>query len=345
MDNQQHIDALDGLRGLAALIVAVSHFTNETDFLDGILGHGAGQIGVMIFFALSGFLMAHLYMQRELRSITLLLFFSRRIARVVPLYFLVVISSYCLWRLRGEAWPLFPVTSESLIENLFFLKGVSILWTIAVEFQFYIFFPLIWFLGRKSKTIILVITIIYVFLISLAGYPKEPVLLRSVPFFMAGVFISTIPNLNNKNISNAIFVICLIATIISFPRIITPIEFHLGLTADPIKYVIVWESKFYLILIPSLVWSALSAPWAKLLLGHQSVRYLGTISYSFYLIHMPILELMEYKYSIKNNVFLFLVIYVSITIALSVISYVFIERPSGQAIRYITGRKWWISAS
>jgi len=40
---------LDGLRGLAAIIVLVSHVSNETGLWGNLLGHGGGRIGVMIF--------------------------------------------------------------------------------------------------------------------------------------------------------------------------------------------------------------------------------------------------------------------------------------------------------
>jgi peptidoglycan/LPS O-acetylase OafA/YrhL len=59
------IRKLNTLRGLAALIVVISHFSNATNWLSGRLGKGAGQFGVMLFFILSGFLMSYLYMSKE----------------------------------------------------------------------------------------------------------------------------------------------------------------------------------------------------------------------------------------------------------------------------------------
>ena len=59
------IRKLNTLRGLAALIVVVSHYSNATLIMGGLLGFGGGQFGVMIFFVLSGFLMSYLYLGRE----------------------------------------------------------------------------------------------------------------------------------------------------------------------------------------------------------------------------------------------------------------------------------------
>ena len=63
-----NIPALDGLRGLAAVIVLVSHVSNNVGLWGGVLGHGGGQIGVMIFFVLSGYLMGFLYLDRPFNS-------------------------------------------------------------------------------------------------------------------------------------------------------------------------------------------------------------------------------------------------------------------------------------
>ena len=80
------IAQLDGLRGLAALIVVVSHYSNETLLWGGVLGKGGGQTGVMLFFLLSGFLMAHLHLGEAFTARNVGRYALRRIARVYPLF-------------------------------------------------------------------------------------------------------------------------------------------------------------------------------------------------------------------------------------------------------------------
>ena len=113
-----HIAALDGLRGLAAIVVIVSHFTNGSGLFGGAFGHGAGQIGVMLFFCLSGFLMSHLYLDRPFNLDCLAEFTRRRLARIAPLYILVVLVSYAL------AMPnvYHAVNAENLWRHLYFSR-------------------------------------------------------------------------------------------------------------------------------------------------------------------------------------------------------------------------------
>ena len=106
------IRRLNFLRGLAALIVVVSHFSNKTGAWGQLLGRGAGQIGVMLFFMLSGFLMTYIYWKREASQKNLLLFFQSRLARVVPLYLFVVLVSYFF------GWPYKASSSMSFSLNL-----------------------------------------------------------------------------------------------------------------------------------------------------------------------------------------------------------------------------------
>ena len=90
------IRKLNTLPGIAALIVVVSHYSNETDILHGVLGNGAGQFGVMLFFILSGFLMSYLYLNKKLDVENVRYYAVARIARVIPLFVLVVLLSYLL---------------------------------------------------------------------------------------------------------------------------------------------------------------------------------------------------------------------------------------------------------
>lgn len=140
------IRKLNSLRGLAALIVFVAHFSDATHWLDGKLGGAAGQYGVMLFFLLSGFLMSYLYFDREFNRGNIKRYLLARAGRILPLYLLVVFGSYLLSVVGAQG--LYEITDlHSLMAHLLFVYGESVLWSISPEVQFYAVFVGFWFLA------------------------------------------------------------------------------------------------------------------------------------------------------------------------------------------------------
>ncbi len=95
MTEKRNIKALTGLRGFAALLVFVTHASHQRSFLPRSV-HIYGQVGVMLFFVLSGFLLGYLYLERSPSRKQLIRYSAARIGRVVPLYLAVVLLSYAL---------------------------------------------------------------------------------------------------------------------------------------------------------------------------------------------------------------------------------------------------------
>ncbi len=87
------IPVLTGVRGVAAMTVAVAHYCNWLQLAPNLVGAGAGQLGVMLFFALSGFLMGYLYCDQPQGTVRIWDFAVARLARVGPLFVLVVVLS------------------------------------------------------------------------------------------------------------------------------------------------------------------------------------------------------------------------------------------------------------
>src|SRR4051812_33341468 len=93
-----HFPGLDGLRGLGALSVIPAHIEQlKTSFgFDAVFWFPIhAKIGVVLFFTLSGFLITFLLLrERQLRGrISIARFYRRRMLRIWPLYFLIVLSS------------------------------------------------------------------------------------------------------------------------------------------------------------------------------------------------------------------------------------------------------------
>lgn len=146
---QPRYAALDGLRGLAAYTVVVSHYVGSVSkggpaydghtILEPLLQ--AGQVGVMLFFVISGFLMGALYMRTPWTNASARAFYVKRFGRVVPLYYLLVVVSFTLQMTLNSVWPFYYVDSFWRF-MLFWYGGNNVLWTIPVEVQFYAFFPI-----------------------------------------------------------------------------------------------------------------------------------------------------------------------------------------------------------
>lgn len=172
--SSERLPALDGLRGVAVLLVVLAHFYRrellpEADYWTrATMGRifGAGWMGVELFFVLSGFLITGILLDHKNKSGSLLSFYARRCLRIFPLYFLslsviflilphIVVFDEGARRIADQqAWlwtylanlPGIPWVWDD--SNLFLLGHF---WSLFVEEHFYLFWPLILYLlsGRR----------------------------------------------------------------------------------------------------------------------------------------------------------------------------------------------------
>jgi len=325
------IPALAGLRGLAAYIVFVSHFTNQTGFLGGALGHGAGQVGVMLFFALSGFLMAHRYFDAQPSVSEVGRYAQSRAARVLPLYLLVVLASFAL-----PHW-LYPVDSVGrLAEHLLMVKGVSVLWTIPVEVQFYALFPLFWLVavrfGRVAVALLCVALMVWIY----AELPSRPYQLTShAHFFLGGMLAAVaLPLVSLRGrLADAAFLVSIAALALLLPGIREIV------TGEKIASVAqtVWADPMYLLCCVAALLSSVRSPLAGRLLGSGPAAFLGAISYSLYLLHLPILRLLASSGVARTPDELFFVANIAVVVVAAA-SFYWIERPAQTWFRFLTMR-------
>lgn len=169
-----YFENLDGLRFIAFFLVFLRHYFDFSSYKPSsgaenlLLENFAmnGRLGVNLFFVLSGFLITFLLL-KELEGtgkIHVKFFYVRRILRIWPLYFLVVGLNYFVIPLLTHQFSVTAV-KEHLIYNLFFISnfdilntgfvgvgndGLGILWSIAVEEQFYLVWPVLCLLIHKK---------------------------------------------------------------------------------------------------------------------------------------------------------------------------------------------------
>jgi peptidoglycan/LPS O-acetylase OafA/YrhL len=143
-----YLPQLDGLRALAAIAVVFHHNLWRGGGLGGVrTAAHLGDAGVRLFFVLSGFLITGILLRARGAPGALPAFYARRFLRIFPLYYLVVIGVALL----GQ-----PLMRSTLAWNLAYLANfkmalmggfpgppVSHLWTLSVEEQFYLAWPLV----------------------------------------------------------------------------------------------------------------------------------------------------------------------------------------------------------
>jgi peptidoglycan/LPS O-acetylase OafA/YrhL len=139
------------------LLVLVAHGSQNSLVPKTFIFNG-GWLGVVVFFVLSGFLISHLLLEERTRTsrISLANFYTRRALRIWPLYFAVLgtyafvfpfVDQSTFYTLYGStdnslvAYPLF--LQNYLVDNSNQGQGLDILWSLAVEEHFYLFWPLL----------------------------------------------------------------------------------------------------------------------------------------------------------------------------------------------------------
>ena len=175
LEKRKHIPTLDGLRGIAVLMVLFGHFYRRELFAEGSWSRwiggrvfGAGGLGVDLFFVLSGFLITGILLDQRGKKGAFVDFYARRSLRIFPLYFLSL--ALVLWILpffvtfdgaanrivADQVWLWtytinFPGVPWIWDESSLFLLGHF--WSLCVEEHFYLLWPPLAFCLPKKRLI------------------------------------------------------------------------------------------------------------------------------------------------------------------------------------------------
>lgn len=359
---------LDGLRFFAFFAVFIHHavnclgFENQNKYYDFFRTNFLqnGDLGVSFFFALSGFLITYLLLKEKEASgkISIKNFYVRRILRIWPVYFLVVGLCLLVFPLLNNHIPQqFPIgVSTSTLNPWLYLtflgnfdylhNGISnvligVLWSVSVEEQFYLFWPLlIAFIPKKyllpSFLIIMVSSIGYRYFFTegkgmLLSYHS----FSCVTYLAAGAVIAALAT--NENFVNLIKRI---------PKYIIIIIYLIGITMLPFRQYI-WKFGAHYVLVATFVPVALALFFAFIILeqnyGQHSffkisnwkfISSLGKYTYGMYCYHMIVffvvlftLHLMGVE-TVGMNSYAFISIFITSlfsTILISILSYHYFE--------------------
>lgn len=343
---------IQGLRAFAVLAVILFHFNPA--WLPG------GFVGVDIFFVISGFLIASILLKKQQSehynlASTLTYFYTSRFKRIVPAYMatlaLVAIVSAILFIPQD-----FKVFKESAEQALWFSSNnyfanfgdyfapanheqpLLHTWSLAIEIQFYLLAPFILLLTpRKWLATALVLT--STILLAIAEYRLRALqieqqtyysLYARLPEFFVGalvaLFLSKKPLIKN----NALQVLGLAAIVVSI--VFQP---KLG----PFPGLLVLLPTFGAALLLASQPASQPDRAASWLLSNKTSVWIGTLSYSLYLWHWPVLAFLRYYTGAEILPFNYGLLFFALTLMLSILSFYLVEEPlRGKAptkIRYL----------
>ncbi|QEK50322.1 acyltransferase [Pedobacter aquae] len=191
------ITSVDMLRGIAALMVCIFHFTNgNKNYLAS--GHwfrnfgSYGWAGVEIFFIISGFIIPYSLNQSKYTYQNWKDFLIKRISRIEPPYFITILLILAL-NYVSTLSPYFkgkdlPIDYFNLALHIGYLNSFfdhpwlnPVFWTLAIEFQFYLLMALIFPLLIHSSTYVRA-TIVFAYLLSMFFFSSKFIFYYSAYF-------------------------------------------------------------------------------------------------------------------------------------------------------------------
>jgi len=333
----QYRKEINGLRAVAVLPVIFFH--------GGLFGITGGYVGVDIFFVISGYLITSIILEEiEDNRFSILNFYERRARRILPalsaVLVLTTIAAFILMPanlLKSYSHSLLSVTTFS--SNVFFYltsgyfstasdeKPLLHTWSLAVEEQYYIFFPILlsilWFIGKKNLTILISLLSISSLLLSQYLSEKQAVNANFYLIFsrawelfagsllaIIGIHRLTITK-SGKDILGGVGLALIIYSILFFNK----------QTPFPSVYTLVPVIGTVLII----AFSDSSTAIGKFLANKLFVS-IGLISYSLYLWHQPLFAFLRMKTIGEPNELMFISAIV-VTFILSILSFKYIETP------------------
>ena len=302
------------LRGISVFAVILYHyFPNHFPL---------GFLGVDVFFLLSGYVITKSLIQKEFDFKSLIQFYNRRIHRLLPGLYIVLIFTICLslfvdtphaTKNIGQA----VISTITYLSNIFFYTEIDYFdqfqahsplvhtWSLSLEEQFYIIFPLILIFTKKRTGRILIFLVLFCFSLLFYFTEGDELFKHYMPHLrvwqiLLGVLIAHINIDKRSKVVHSSFLILIVLILISK-------DF--------------WLANIWVVVASGL--SILFQPEEDKY-GNRSILLAGALSYSMYLWHQPIIYFAS-LYLPKSMINFFLIL--TFTISISYLSFRFIENP------------------
>lgn len=335
----KYIKNLDGLRAYSVIGVLLFHANLSSHFY-------YGWLGVQVFFILSGYLITTILLETKESKNYFKIFYTRRVLRIFPIYYFVLIFTviYALF----SKLPVKDLWYYLLyIQNYHlgwvnwspqFPQLLNHTWSLAIEEQFYLFWPLmIWFLPKLKSFILCLIMIFAAFFVKYflsLKYPGNPInwsnTLASFDMLASGALLAII--LKKFDIKK-VLLSCV------FFSIITLVIYFLFFNLYPSHHLF-WESNAKLTEIDGQAFIILVIPFisylityliknknkfTKIFFSNIVIVYIGKISYGIYLYHFIVFSLVDNSFS-NYSIVLVAILKFLLTLIIAVLSWHLIEK-------------------
>lgn len=337
-NKKEHVKALDGLRGIAVLLVLLAHSSFHSMFFHPLLVfNGIGKGGVYLFYVLSAFLLdrqiGSALISRKADTSFWKRYFMRRFLRIYPLF---IFALFVFWSLTLLNMPTVIQDVRDILKHIFMTEGKEIFWSVPVEFKYYIISPFIllicqYFLKWKLKNIFLFLLLVssMTLLTDLYFHFNRISTFKYLPVFLTGTFLAIFslqaPTISfiskwNKTIGMA-GLAALLFCIIMNPNYMGN-WMGMDTSNNGRKVMILYAVLCFVMLFAALYTEGMY----KRLLETRFLRFIGVISFSMYLFHMPVI------YFIKSDILnipdgLKIYFFFGATIIVSTLTFLVIERP------------------
>jgi exopolysaccharide production protein ExoZ len=343
--NHSPLRPMEGLRGFAVFLVFLVHYCSlfQPYMAIGTLSESilfilknTGNIGVDLFFVLSGFLIYGTLITKH--KTHFLLYFKRRFIRIYPT-FLFVFLVYLILSVLIPTESKLPIDGLDkllyVIQNLLLLPGIfeipaiiTVAWSLSYEVFYYITIPLILAL-IKMRTWKFQQRIIFWFVVSIMGFSLFEFFGDSTHYTRLLMFISGI--ILYETYTQKLLILpkffgtfCLISALILY--YLAPNVSNISTLSVILLYVL-----FFFLCLEAFSSKQGTATW----LNFSPLRWLGNMSYSYYLMHGLTLKALFFIMAVFipatqqfNYVFWFVLpIFFIITVMSSFVLYVFVEKP------------------
>jgi peptidoglycan/LPS O-acetylase OafA/YrhL len=300
------IDSLDGLRGLAALIVVFTHSAGafwQDKFVRASLHHSPaaallnGDGAVNLFFVLSGYVLAN-SLARGSGTFDVGLFYVRRVFRIYPAYIAALLFAWLAFFAYGElaelprpsSWILkaraVHLTGAQLFQSALFpssaFGSMPVGWTLGIEMIYSLLLPVMYWTARRTHWGIVIVASLYALSGGQGGHPVQWYGFD----FAVGIALylerDRLANLAARIPQPAMFaLIALGAIVFTYP------EYAILGFRHPRATVAI-----YVVGSALLIFGALHSKPFERLLSSKPLRALGRISYGVYLLHITLISLL-----------------------------------------------------